>query len=216
VKLDIPEGLIPFAREFSRPKTPHRRTQGFAEQQGHERGEGDMLDTVGSLMLWKYLVDNGVPATYLLTALQGDEADLKTGPVDRTININVKTSKWQQRGRDNPCQVCHLTVKRVEFDKLPDVFVQVMVQLAPEGGERPHVHLCGWISTRSDAFRKQKEQEIPNTGGSRGLWIASADFTPIQALPSFLARGASVAVGEQRREPVAGAVDHFPGERARS
>jgi len=77
MKIAIPPGLLEFSREFSSYKTPDQRTQGWVEQEDEIRGQGDHLDTVGSLMLWRHLANEGLPVTYHLTAGEGDEADLQ-------------------------------------------------------------------------------------------------------------------------------------------
>lgn len=57
MRVDLPPGLIEFAREFSKHKTPLQRTQGWEEQEHEVRGQGDVVDTIGTLMLgrdyWK-------------------------------------------------------------------------------------------------------------------------------------------------------------------
>jgi hypothetical protein len=109
MEIEIPDGVIPFAKEFSKWKTPVRRTQGFQDKEGN-RGSGDILDTIGSLMLWRYLVSKGVAATYLLTALEGDEADVQARYQGEHVNINVKTSRYLFK--DDPCSRCIWRLKR--------------------------------------------------------------------------------------------------------
>jgi hypothetical protein len=186
MKVFIPDGVIAFAREFSRFKTPEKRTQGWNEQPHEVRGEGDVLDTIGTLMLWRYLREHDVPTTYLLTGGQGDDADLQVkfepsqGAV-RTLNINVKTSKHEWQNDTTPCARGHLTIKKVEFEKdVFDIYAQVFVHLQPpEGHGPPHVHLCSWIGRKSKTFTSQEETEIPNTAGERGFWIPLKHMSPM-------------------------------------
>ena len=145
-KLDLPDGLIEFATEFSRFKTPKERTQGWTEQPDERRGLGDVLDTIGTLMVWRYLVEAGVPATYLLTAGEGDVADIQVRTTALgLLNVNVKTSRWQP-SHDNPCSGGHLAIKKVETVKgLADIYVQVFVHLEDPWEQPPHVHICGCV-----------------------------------------------------------------------
>ncbi len=186
MRIVLPPGLEDFAREFSRYKTPATRTQGWSELPHETRGEGDLLDTIGSLMLWRYLVSENIPTTYLLTGRQGDEADIRVQAGARSLNINVKTSKFQPSD-DDPCRNNHIAVKEIEFSKpLPDLFVQVFVHLPQGESSSGHVHICNWISCGSDAFRSQSMATIPNTGGSKGYWIGRKSLRPIEDLLGFI------------------------------
>jgi hypothetical protein len=85
-----------------------------------------------------------------------------------------------------------MAIKAVEFDKAAHIYVQIMVYIEPEDKGRPHVHLCGWFPARKPGgqftkeWNAQEEQEIPNTGGSRGFWIPNKDFRPIDTLVRLL------------------------------
>lgn len=185
MKIDIPDGVIEFSKEFSRYKTPAVRTQGWKEQPHEQRGEGDMLDTLGSLMLWRYLVQNNVPVTYLLTGRQGDDADLqvKFKRPEREkplLDINVKTSKFDWEKQKDPCKPGHLAIKEVEFNKsVFDVYAQVFVHL--NTSEKPHIHICGWIGRKDEAFERQKVRVIPGTPDVLGFWIPCGDLQPMEA-----------------------------------
>lgn len=187
MKVEIPAGLVDFATEFSKAKTPAKRTKGWVELPTELRGEGDVMDTIGTLMLWRYLVAEGIPCTYHLTAGTGDETDIRVQATDGCLDLNVKTSKYQPRNDERVCELNHIPVKEVEFGKtLADLFVEVFVHLEPPGGESPHVHLCNWIARDCPAFQRQEVGEIPNTGGSRGFWIDNKDLQPIGTLVEFL------------------------------
>ena len=86
-----------FAREFSKHKTPARRTQGWTEQKNEKRGHNDFMDTVGTLMFWKFLADNGIHCTYFLTGNGGDETDIRVHCEDTNLDIYVKTSEWHPK-----------------------------------------------------------------------------------------------------------------------
>ena len=185
MKIDIPDGLLEFSEEFSQYKTPAVRTQGWQEQPHERRGESDVLDTLGSLMLWRYLAQNDVPVTYLLTGREGDDADLQVKfehpKRDKPrLNINVKTSKYDWGEKRDPCEPGHLAIKEIEFEKsVFDVYAQVFVHL--NASEKPHVHLCGWIGNKDKAFKKQKIETLPGTPNVPGLWIPCSDLQPMKA-----------------------------------
>lgn len=187
MRIVLPDGLELFAREFSTYKTPAKRTQGWMEQQHETRGAGDLSDTVGTLMLWRYLVSEGIPTTYFLTAGEGDETDLRVSTQKGRLNINVKTSFWQPSGNDEPCLRSHIAIKEIEMKKpLADLFVQVIVHLQSPDNDVSHVHLCNWIAKDSPEFQRQKIQTIPNSGGTRGFWIGTEDNHPVRELLPFL------------------------------
>lgn len=195
MRLDLPTGLEAFAREFSRYKTPEKRTQGFADTKELPRGDGDTCDTIGSLMLWRHLCEHDIPTTYLLTGRQGDEADVRVGAGTISLDINVKTSTfcWAD---DRPCERNHIAVKQEELAKaLPDLYVQLFVHLKTT---ETHVHLCNWIATQSAEFRAAEVTNIPGTGGQKGLWIPVRDTRPASELVAYLnsqlrARGSSLS-----------------------
>lgn len=183
MKVYIPSGLLSFSREFSSYKTPDQRTQGWNEQPHETRGEGDHLDTVGSLMLWRYLAGSGLPVTYHLTAGEGDEADVQVSHNGDPVYVNVKTSKYDEWEGDPEDNNYHVAVKQVELEKkLPDIYAQIFVHL--EGEDGPHVHLCGWIDTSSQEFEDEpKDQNIPGTPDSqRGMWIDRGTLNGLELL----------------------------------
>lgn len=179
MKVYVPEHYILTARCLSKGKTPTVRTKGFQEQSGQQRGAGDVSDTVGCFALFQYLVELGIPPEYHLTALQGDQTDLTIKIKNQTFTVNVKTSSWQPED-DRPEKHCHLAIKESEFNKLNDFYYQVMTHLNPKN-DRPHIHFCGGIAKESLDFEKWFGS-IPNTGGSKGLWIPSSSLKSIQEL----------------------------------
>lgn len=185
--VQIPVGLVEFAKEFSKAKTPLQRTQGWNELPYERRGEGDVMDTIGTLMLWRYLASHDVPVTYHLTAGMGDETDLRVKAPDGFLDINVKTSKWAASKDEESCTRCHIPIKAVELRKpLADVFAEVLVHLVEENPSENHVHLCGWIARDSGGFQRQALTTIPMSGGSRGYWIPSSQTYPVAALLQFV------------------------------
>ena len=168
MKVYVPEHFITTARCLSKGKTPAVRTKGFQEQEGQDRGVGDVLDTIGCFVMYQYLVSLKIPCAYHLTALMGDETDLSMIVNKVTRTLNIKTSAWQPRD-DQPEKRCHLAIKESEFDKLSDCYFQIMTHLSPTD-DKPHVHLCGGILKNQLDFDKWRGS-IPNTGGSTGLWI---------------------------------------------
>lgn len=179
MKVYVPEHYIKTATCLSKYKTPAIRTKGFEEQAGQQRGAGDISDTVGCFSLFQYLAEMNIPTAYHLTALQGDQTDLTIKIATGTLDINVKTSSWQPR-EDDPEKCCHLAIKESEFDKLDDLYFQIMTHLSPDG-DKPHVHFCGGIEKASLDFDKWYGT-IPNTGGSKGLWVPVKSLKPISEL----------------------------------
>jgi len=179
MKVYVPEHFISTAKCLSKGKTPSIRTKGFKEQEGQERGIGDMLDTVGCFVMFQYLVSLKIPCEYHLTALMGDATDLSMVVKKLTKTLNIKTSAWQPKD-DQPEKHCHLAIKESEFDKLSDYYFQIMTHLSPVD-DKPHVHLCGGIS-KDDLDFKKWHNEIPNTGGSQGLWIPADCLKPMTEL----------------------------------
>jgi hypothetical protein len=177
MKVYVPEHFILTAKSLSKGKTPAIRTKGFQEQSGQQRGAGDISDTVGCFALFQYLVELKIPSEYHLTALQGDQTDLSIKLNNITYSLNVKTSSWQPND-DKPETCCHLAIKESEFDKLSDFYYQIMTHLSPTN-DKPHVHFCGGISKDSLDLKKYY-QTIPNTGGSKGLWIPASNLISIK------------------------------------
>jgi len=185
VKVDIPKAILVIAQEFSKFKTPPVRTAGFQEQQGQIRGTGDVLDTVGTLMLTHHLASDNIPVKMQLALWQGDDYDLE----GNGLSINLKTSAWQPSSDDFSQVNYHMAIKESEFNKLTDIFIQTMVHLTPPPGVIPHVHFCGWIETKLldyPLITNPYYGELPNTGGSRGLWIPARDLRPFSELADRL------------------------------
>lgn len=183
MKIYVPEHFISTAKCLSKGKTPNVRTKGFQEQQGQERGVGDISDTVGCFVMFQYLVNLKIPCEYHLTALMGDKTDLSMVVKNVIMTLNIKTSAWQPND-DRPEKYCHLAIKESEFDKLNDCYFQVMTHLNPttlQANDKPHVHLCGGILKESLDFDKWYGN-IPNTGGSKGLWIPAENLKPMLEL----------------------------------
>ena len=190
MRVDLPPGLMEFAQEFSKHKTPARRTQGWEEQEHEVRGQGDVVDTIGTLMLWRFLAEHGVHCTYYLTGNGGDETDIRIHHQGRNFDINVKTSVWQPDDDSVLPSRGHIAVKGVEFEKaLPTLYAQVIVHLTDHDGV-PHVHLCNFIPVESSQFQRhalhRATTEIPMSGGTKGLWIPSNDAAPIRRLPEWI------------------------------
>lgn len=182
MKVEISQSLISVSKDFSQFKTPKKRTSGFLEQEGQIRGSGDLLDTVGAFMLTRYLADNNIPCKMQLSLWQGDDYDLEVN--GKTINL--KTSSWQPKVDDFVKTKYHMPIKESEFNKLSDYFVQAFVHLTPDTGN-PHIHFCGWLATRELTFpliNNEYYSELPNTGGSRGIWIPSLNLKSFNVLIS--------------------------------
>lgn len=181
MKVYVPEHFISTAKCLSKGKTPNVRTKGFQEQKGQERGAGDVFDTVGCFVMFQYLVSLRIPCEYHLTALMGDQTDLSMVVKKTTMTLNIKTSAWQPKD-DQPEKHCHLAIKESEFDKFSDCYFQIMTHLSPEN-DKPHVHFCGGILKTDICNIPDKWYGvIPNTGGSKGLWIPADQLKPMSEL----------------------------------
>lgn len=192
MRIDLPDGLFDFASEFSRYKTPDVRTQGWEEEADEDRGQIDIQDTIGTLMLWRFLAEQGIHCTYLLTANGGDETDIRVHQSNRNLDINVKTSAWQPDDDSSLPALGCIAVKTLEFKKpLPAVYAQVIVHINDHDGVH-HVHLCNFIPVSSEQFKiyadRRDVTEIPRSKGTKGLWIPSKDAAEIRLLPKWLRR----------------------------
>jgi hypothetical protein len=180
MKVYVPDHIIKTAKELSKNKTPAKRTKGFDEQPGQKRGDGDLSDTVACFTLFSYFTGTlKIPTIYPITALQGDLTDLLITVGSSTKSINVKASNYQYKDHDEPEKCCHLAIKESEFDKLDDLYIQIMTHLSP-ANDNPHIHFCGGIARKDLDF--SKKEEIPNTGGTFGLWIPAKRLKPIHNL----------------------------------
>lgn len=189
MKVYIPKALLKTAQEFSKFKTPDKRTSGFLEQQGQKRGHGDILDTIASMMLTHYLAAHQIPCKYQLALLQGDDFDIETG-IKNKNTINVKASNWQPSDDFSTANSVnyHMAIKESEFNKLNSIYQQVMVHLNPLN-DNPHIHFCGWLKLDSLELPLENNLHfgsIPNTGGSKGLWIPAKILNPFDQLISAL------------------------------
>jgi len=175
MRVDVHKALLLVAQEFAQFKTPKKRTAGFQEQQGQKRGEGDILDTVGTFLLTHYLGAHDVPTKLQLALRQGDEYDVETN-LSRKLTINLKTSAWQPKVDDFGKTKYHMAIKESEFEKMTDIFLQAMVHLNPPN-DVPHIHLCGFIETVKFSVPLTENPYygiIPHTGESKGLWRLKA------------------------------------------
>lgn len=191
MKLIVPDAFIDFAEHTFQAKTPVVRTQGWDDDPGVRLGQHNLTETVGTLMLWQYLVGQGVHASHFLTGNGGDETDLRvycttSKKAVNPLDINVKTSLWQPAYNDDPCSRSHIAVKQVEFAKaLSDLFIQVFVHIDPPKGA-PHVHLGRWILSSAEAFKTQPLTVIPKSQNTKGFWIGPAFTRPIEELVPYL------------------------------
>lgn len=188
MRLNLPAGLLDFARDASSWKTPPVRTQGFAETGGQVRGAGDILDTVAGWMTWRWLVSQGVPATHLHTALCGDSGDVMIHGA-RNLSVNVKASSYVWPGDAE--DLCHMAIKAVELGKPFDLYIQVLAHLDDE----PHVHLCGCVPAfkldtpiPTPVWERQTLSAIPGTDGCQGYWIPASEFLPLDGLVARVGR----------------------------
>ena len=172
--IEIPEHILSFASATSSFYTPLSRKSGFNETKSQRRGDGDLSDLIGTLMIYELLAKENKICKIELCSGDGDESDLAVRVDGQYRKINIKTSLYAPF-RDG----LNLYVKEEELGKDIDAYIQVFVHLH-EGQHKPHVHIAGWCAKNSQAWKDhQKVINIPNTGGHRGIGI------PIERLGSL-------------------------------
>ena len=164
--LEIPQHILDFARATSKFYTPLARHSGFSETNAQKRGDGDLSDLIGTLMVFELLAKENKICKIELCSGDGDESDLEIRVNGHYKKINIKTSLYAPF-RDS----LNLYIKEEELDKDIDAYMQVFVHLQ-EGQQKPHVHIAGWCPTGSETWKAhQNIINIPNTGGHRGIGI---------------------------------------------
>lgn len=169
---EIPEHIVAFAKQFSKYTVPISRQSGFNETDSQKRGDGDLTDMLGSIMVFDVLGRNNVVCSMDITSGSGDEKDLSIRVKGKYTNWNIKTSTYFPF-RDN----LNLFVKEEELNKNIFGFMQVFVHLK-EKDEKPHVHIAGVTTTKTKVWEKAVENidVIPNTGGHKGIKIKISDL----------------------------------------
>lgn len=170
-QIPVSEDTVAFARSMVPVLVPRVRTAGFVGKDW--RGSGDLLDLVGSIVVFRELAARGCVCSLNITAGCGDASDIDISipGVPEMTHWNVKTSRYAPY-RDG----LNLIIKEEELLKPMYGFIQCFVHL-DEPPSAPHVHIAGFD------LRKRLEPlslvEIPNTGGHIGV------MRPVEALACF-------------------------------
>ena len=177
MKLIIPQEILSYAKLTASNMTPLERKSGWDELATEIRGQGDLLDLVGSLMLFHELGKRNKICSVDLTCGIGDDRDLTISINGKLKSVNIKTSAYGPFGNN-----LRLFVKEEELNKNIDAYIQCFVHL--NKGTLPHVHLAGWLATNSALWKhaKQNIDTIPNTGGHKGVGVSVSKLGHITKL----------------------------------
>lgn len=175
MKIEIPRPLLQYAATTYLHLVPHQRHAGFQDLSPEERGKGDYMDLLGSLVLFNMFGQASRVCSLNITAGTGDDNDLRLRINDKWKSLNVKTSSYAPFS-----DRLHLYVKEEEVQKPTDFYVQVFVHTR-EDDEAPHVHVAGWIDRRSDLWLQSPIEPIPRTN-HRGLCLTIAALQPFSEL----------------------------------
>lgn len=178
---DIPEQILEFARYISPSLTPHTRASGWHELGTEVRGNGDLMDLIGTLFVFDKLSKQHKVCRMDITCGVGDEFDLEIRVGDEFKKVNIKTSSYAPYKPG-----LSLIVKKEEVEKDIDAYIQLFVHLSET--EVPHVHVAGWIPTVSNRWQDAKSNlvEIPRTNGHMGVRIPIEHLGSLDKLISMI------------------------------
>lgn len=172
MKLDVPSHVLRYAGRTYQHLVPHKRQAGFDDLTPEERGKGDYMDLLGSLVLFDLLGRADRVCAVNITSGAGDANDMKLRINNNWRTLNVKTSSYAPFS-----DRLHLYVKEEEIEKDIDLYVQVFVHTR-EDDEPPHVHVAGYIERGDPTWLSFPVEPIPRTN-HQGLCI------PVQELRMF-------------------------------
>jgi hypothetical protein len=187
-KVEIPDAILAYA-EFTAPSlTPYERKSGWNELPTERRGDGDLLDLMGSLIIFHGLSSNGRLCSLDITCGMGDDCDLRAVINGAPRTINVKTSSYDPEDED--FSRLHLYVKSEELEKrLPDIYIQCFIHhIDMAAMVTPHVHITGWIPTHSQAWKEQPVITIPRTNGHKGIGVKIEQLETFEKLVGMVDR----------------------------
>ena len=175
-KVIISPEILNYAKFTSPNMTPLKRKSGWTELASEKRGQGDLLDLIGSLVIFHELGKRNKICSVDMTCGFGDDKDIVVVIKGEKKSINIKTSSYGPY-RDN----LRLFVKEEELDKNIDAYIQCFVHL---NQDEPHIHLAGWVATNSSVWltAKKNVETIPNTGGHKGIGITLNKLGQIESL----------------------------------
>jgi hypothetical protein len=174
--IEIPIQILQYAQLTQHYYVPHQRTGGFQELDTQKRGDGDLTDLLGSLMVYHLAAQQDVICRIELCCGAGDKSDLELSIGGQFKTVNIKTSSYAPY-RDG----LNLFVKEEELNKDIDLYMQVFVHLN-EGDAAPHIHIAGCVSRNSAIWKKHNRLiTIPNTGYP-GIGIPVAELGSFDVL----------------------------------
>lgn len=175
--IEIPLDLYNYAKLTQHFYVPLKRYSGFEETEKQNRGDGDLTDLIGSLMVYQLLANQNRICRLQLCSGVGDKSDLDVSIDGKIKTINIKTSMYEPYREG-----LRLFIKEEEISKSIDIYMQVFVHLTEEGYP-PHIHIGGWIPKESPRWKEYNEiMVIPNTGGHRGMGIPVERLAPLDFL----------------------------------
>lgn len=178
LKLKIPPSIIGLAEDFKELLVPSSRFSGFSDASQKDRGTGDMMDLIGTMMVFKYLTSHGIAASANITSGKGDVWDLCVFKHNRPVTFNIKTSRYKPYREG-----LNLFIKEEEVSKPADGYIQVFVHMEEEG-EDPHVHIPGYFRTSWAMWEEHSARLkiIPYTDGHRGAKIPIEELQDIRRM----------------------------------
>jgi hypothetical protein len=178
---EIPEQLLRFAKYISPSLTPNNRIAGWRELDTEIRGNGDLMDLIGTLYVFDRISKNGKVCRINITCGIGDEFDLEILVNGDFKKVNIKTSSYVPFKSG-----LNLIVKKEEVDKDIDAYIQLFVHL--DETDVPHIHVGGWIPTISKRWLEAKDNlvEIPRTNGHMGVKIPIEHLGSLDKLISMI------------------------------
>lgn len=177
----IPEQILEFARYISPSLTPHARASGWQELETEVRGNGDLMDLIGTLFIFDKISKCNKVCKMNITCGVGDEFDLEIRVGGLFKKVNIKTSAYAPYKSG-----LNLIVKQEEVEKDIDAYIQIFVHLTET--ETPHIHIAGWIPTVSNRWQDAKNNlvEIPRTNGHKGVKIHIENLGCLDKLISLI------------------------------
>jgi hypothetical protein len=191
MKIYIPQPVLDYAKHRAPNTTPINRTGGFIENNSHERGVGDLIDFLGTEMMFELLAEHRKQASKDITIGRGDQKDLTIWINKEAKFINIKNSLYEPNVYNPFPAKLHLNIKKEELTKNIDIYVQAFVHLNESRDNKPHVHIIGWCEKNDKVWNSyiKNISEIPNTNGHEGIRIPINKLRNIKELITLCDNG---------------------------
>ena len=177
-RVPIKSYILEYALNTFKALTPGYRSAGFDEVEGQERGEGDLMDLIASLVLFDAFSKKGKICVSNITSGAGDKSDLELEISGQMTRWNVKTSKYKPI-HDG----LNMFVKLEELTKRFDGYIQCFVHLTDD----PHIHIGGACIVDSPAWKRAVREpiQIPRTG-HYGIAVPIEELIHITSLTEMI------------------------------